>query len=86
MNTPVFNRIIAVMSIAAFSAYWGATFFFTMPDNYLKIKALAYDKVFQSIFYQQWSFFAPPPTYNDFLYFEFADTLSGEVQTFEVLS
>lgn len=58
--------------------------FFTMPNNYTQIKAYNYKRVFSTFFYQQWSFFAPPPTFNDKLYYEFVgseDTLIIEAIT-----
>ncbi|CAM1371292.1 hypothetical protein [Tenacibaculum xiamenense] len=62
----------SILIISIFTVYWGATIFFTLPENYLKIKALKYEKIFSSFFYQRWSFFAPPPKFNDRLYYNFA--------------
>jgi hypothetical protein len=70
------------LGLTAFSIYWFATFFFTFPENYLQIKAMSYEKLFSTFFYQKWSFFAPPPQTNDRLYYEFVnqkDTISIEV-------
>lgn len=66
-----------------FVLYWGITVFFTVPENYLQIKSLRYEKLFSTLFYQRWSFFAPPPQANERLYFEFVnsskDTIAIEV-------
>ncbi|CAM1341567.1 hypothetical protein [Tenacibaculum amylolyticum] len=68
--------------LSFFGLYWGTTVFFTMPENYLQIKANRLQKVFSTMFYQKWSFFAPPPKHNDRFYYEFSnskDTLLLEV-------
>ena len=65
-----------------FCFYWGVTIFFTIPENYLQIKSIEMEKIFSSFFYQKWSFFAPPPKFNDRLYYQFVnkkDTLLMEV-------
>jgi hypothetical protein len=63
--------------------YWSSTIFFTIPENYLQIKGIRYERLFSSLFYQKWSFFAPPPKHNERLYYEFVsnkkDTLTIEV-------
>jgi hypothetical protein len=71
--------------ITIFSIYWATTIFFVLPDNYLKIKMLRAEKLFSTFFYQRWSFFAPPPTSNDRLYFEFLNQDTQKVIVVEVL-
>jgi hypothetical protein len=71
--------------VALFTIYWATTIFFVMPDNYLKIKMLRAEKLFSTFFYQRWSFFAPPPTSNDRLYYEFVDKDTKKVTIVEVL-
>ncbi|MEN7546291.1 hypothetical protein AAG747_00135 [Rapidithrix thailandica] len=72
-----------LMVLFVFGLYWGITVFFTIPENYLQIKAIRLGKVFSTMFYQRWSFFAPPPQHNDRLYYQFIthnhDTLLYEV-------
>ncbi|MEX0274164.1 MAG: hypothetical protein AB3N16_07300 [Flavobacteriaceae bacterium] len=74
-------KIIGILAV--FSFYWLATIFFTLPENYLQIKSFGQKEIFHSLFYQQWSFFAPPPQTNDRLYYQFLneanDTLLVEV-------
>lgn len=67
-----------------FSFYWISTIFFTLPENYLQIKAMDYSKVFNTFFFQRWSFFAPPPQSNDRIYYEFKND-KGEKKTLEIL-
>ncbi|CAL2083664.1 hypothetical protein [Tenacibaculum sp. 190524A02b] len=62
------KKIISFIILVFFSVYWGATFFFTAPNNYLKIKEQEGGRIFKNFFYQAWGFFAPPPTSNDRLY------------------
>ncbi len=61
------------------SVYWSCTLFFTVPENYLQIKSMQYQQLFSTFFYQQWSFFAPPPQYNDRLYYEFVNTKNDTI-------
>ncbi|CAL2094950.1 conserved protein of unknown function [Tenacibaculum sp. 190524A02b] len=62
------KKIVSFVILALFSGYWGITFFFTAPDNYLKISQMEGGRVFKKFFFQKWGFFAPPPTSNDRLY------------------
>lgn len=78
-------KIKILLVFFGFLSYWSATIFFTMPENYLQIKALPYGKVFHTIFYQQWSFFAPPPQHNERLYYEFVNTEKQDTLLLEVL-
>jgi hypothetical protein len=76
------KKLIIFFGYTVFLAYWGITIFFTLPENYLQIKAIRYEKLFSTFLYQRWSFFAPPPQTNDRLYYEFCnekDTVSFEV-------
>lgn len=77
------TKFLTFFGYLFFLFYWITTIFFTIPENYLQIKTLKYEKVFSSFLYQRWSFFAPPPQTNDRLYYEFVnklnDTISIEV-------
>lgn len=82
-NYKMKTKTFIFLGYFVFILYWITTIFFTIPENYLQIKTLKYEKVFSSILYQRWSFFAPPPQTNDRLYYEFVnhnkDTISIEV-------
>ncbi|QKX04834.1 hypothetical protein HN014_07865 [Aquimarina sp. TRL1] len=62
------QKTIYYTTFLVFSLYWGATIFFNAPDNYMKIKLMEEESVFKTFFYQNWSFFAPPPNTNERLY------------------
>jgi hypothetical protein len=70
-----------------FSFYWLITIFFNLPDNYLKATFLEYESLFSFMFYQRWSFFAPPPTSDDRLYYIFKNRTdsTASLYTFEVI-
>lgn len=76
-------KLFIVFTIFLF--YWFITIFFTIPENYLQIKSLKYEKMFSSLFYQKWSFFAPPPNYNERLYYKFISKDNKDTLTVEVL-
>jgi len=80
------KRFFQYASLFLFAAYWGMTVLFTLPDNFVKLKADGGRQLFSDLFFQQWEFFAPPPTYNDFLYYTFLDPDTGEVKEVEVMN
>jgi hypothetical protein len=57
--------------IFIFSFYWVCTLIAVSPKNFIKINLYEQEQVFNALFYQKWGFFAPPPNYNDRLYFQF---------------
>ncbi|CAA7197270.1 hypothetical protein [Chryseobacterium potabilaquae] len=73
-----------------FITYWSITLFFTFPENPINVKNLKVRQCFDNFFYQQWSFFAPPATFNDRLYFSYIYhdpiTNNKKVRTFEALA
>ncbi|CAL2108435.1 conserved hypothetical protein [Tenacibaculum sp. 190524A02b] len=80
-KTIVFKLIVAV-----FGFYWLATLLFVSPDNYIKIAFFDQQGTFDTFFFQKWGFFAPPPKYNDRLYFTFESKKDSTVSyTFEVI-
>jgi hypothetical protein len=67
------------------TAFYGLmTLLYNAPSNPLRISFDAKLTTFEKWFFQKWSFFAPPPTENDRLYFAFSP-ISGEGVTIEVL-
>jgi len=79
-------KILKWTGLGLFAFYWACTFFFNMPDNYLTISATHGERVFTSLFYQQWSFFAPPPKSSNRLYYTFAAEDTTDMVVTEVLA
>ncbi len=80
------TTIITFLLFVVFLSYWLLTLFMNLPDNFLKINFLEYEKIFSKIFHQKWALFAPPPKSNDRLYYIFLkDSLSSDKSVYEVL-
>ncbi|MBP0613907.1 hypothetical protein J8J42_12745 [Chryseobacterium sp. cx-311] len=77
----IFKYIIAVIVII----YAASTLLYNSPNNYIKIKFEKELKIFDLFFNQRWGFFAPPPTFNNRLYYTFYDKNQKKIETFEVL-
>jgi hypothetical protein len=73
------------VSVFLFVIYWVLTVTFTFQDNYIKLSFLEYESNFQSLFYQNWSFFAPPPQFNEKLIYVFRFRETEKIRTFEAL-
>ncbi|TDE12136.1 hypothetical protein [Dyadobacter psychrotolerans] len=56
-----------------FITYWIATLIYCSPNNFIRIELNKYEAVFESMFYQKWTFFTPPPKVNERVYFLFID-------------
>ena len=78
-------NILRPIIYLAFISYFAATFLFTMPDNYISLQFYHQQQVFQQWLFQRWGFFAPPPNYDERLYYEFRDKLTHQSKTFEVM-
>ncbi len=78
-------RIFQVLILLLFVFYWGITFLYCSPSNYIRIKSGKAIFIFENFFYQQWGFFAPPPQHNDRLYYIFSDTVNGRERVYEAL-
>lgn len=79
------KKILTVIIILIFFTYWILTLIFTMPDNFINISFYKEELVFNSLLSQKWSFFAPPPNYNERLYFIFSSKKDSKVQIFEII-
>lgn len=77
------SAIISILILVA--AYWLITLFFVFPANYLSVKGYYASKYFDLLFFQRWGFFAPPPTYNERLYYSFYKSDMHPTGTYEVL-
>lgn len=81
------NRIIEFSVICLFFFYWAVTLFFNLPENYLTIKLSKQNTTFQTFLFQRWGFFAPPPTFDDRLYYVFhkkGDSTLRNIQPVEI--
>jgi hypothetical protein len=67
------------------TVYWLSTLCFNVPDNYVSLSLIKQSKEFNSFFYQNWSFFAPPPKANDKAYFIFYSKKDTSNVSFEIL-
>jgi len=54
-----------------FILYWFFTLIFVSPKNFIKINLYEEEQIFNTFLFQKWGFFAPPPKYNDRLYYKF---------------
>ncbi len=81
------SRIIKFFIVFLFTFYWVVTIFFNLPENYLTIKFSKQNTTFQTFLFQRWGFFAPPPTFDDRLYYVFhkkTDTAFRKIQPIEI--
>lgn len=61
----------STLVLGLFLFYSFFTVVFSTPDNFFNITLLKHKRLFNTFFYQNWGFFAPPPKSNDRLYFIF---------------
>lgn len=86
INFKYMSKLLIWLSAAFFLFYWILTIFFNLPPNPIKIRYAKEEKIFQSIFFQKWAFFAPPPQANDKLYYYFRSKIdTTDVKVFEAL-
>lgn len=64
-------KIATSIALIIFVAYWLSTILYVSPNNYIRIQFDDYLLQFESYFYQNWAFFAPPPQTNQRLYYLF---------------
>ena len=73
-----------ILSVTLF--YLVVTFYFNLPSNYLKIHCSGkFGNYFNFFMFQRWNFFAPPPNFNDRLYYTFKMKSNNKVEVYEVL-
>lgn len=78
--------IYSYLTIFIFAAYWFITLIFVSPHNFIKISLVEGEEMFNMLLFQQWGFFAPPPKYNDRLYYTFKNKKdSSDIKVFEVI-
>lgn len=65
------KKVVPYFILTIFGFYWMCTLLYVSPKNYIKIELLEQEQLFTTFFFQKWGFFAPPPKYNDRLYFRF---------------
>lgn len=80
-------RITSVSILLFVIVYWIVTFFFVLPSNYLNVQAYRESKFFDLFLFQRWGFFAPPPTFNDRLYYTYYDKNKNkkQIRSYEIL-
>lgn len=86
LHTQIMIKISKIIITGIILMYWLTTLLYNSPNNYLKIKFSKELSIFDMYFDQQWEFFAPPPTFNNRLYYTFLDDNRNEIATFEILS
>lgn len=79
------TKFFKILIAGIFLIYFAITLLYNSPNNYIKIKFEREIKIFDLFFNQRWGFFAPPPTFNNRLYYTFYDENQNEIATFEVL-
>ncbi|MGE9516860.1 MAG: hypothetical protein ACQPRH_05950 [Solitalea-like symbiont of Tyrophagus putrescentiae] len=80
INIKIFTVFILLLSFT----YWSLTILYCSPDNFIKIKFQPALTVFNQLFFQKWSFFAPPPTNNNVLYFSYIDNKGSLIATVDI--
>ncbi len=79
------KNVIYKIILILFCIYWTFTLFFIMPKNPLNLSVQKERDFFQANFFQRWSFFAPPPNYNQRVYFVYKNKLTSKKDIFEVI-
>ena len=75
------------ITLVIFSVYWLCTFLYVTPSNPVRIEYDTEMLIFASLFYQKWTFFAPPPQFNTNIYYTFTSTKNSELtRVFDVSS
>lgn len=83
----VFRSFLILSALSVFAIYWFLTLLYVTPNNPIRIDFDTELLTFGSLFYQRWSFFAPPPRYNIGLYYTFTDKADPSlVRVFDVSS
>jgi len=79
-------KMFQIIILGIFTVWWCSNFFFNLPDSSLPIvQNFNLYKKWDGLFYQRWGFFAPPPDYDDRLYYVYADLKdSTKVTAYEV--
>ena len=90
--TTLIENIKTYLILSIFAIYWGITLFFVvLPEDSAPILLNYHSAIrFNDYFYQNWGFFAPPPNYNQRLYYSFENinnpSVVKTVEIFEKLS
>lgn len=79
------KKILIPIIIILFSTYWITTIVFTIPENHINLSFYKQGLVFNNLFTQKWSFFAPPPNYDDRVYFIFHSKKDSSLKVYEII-
>lgn len=82
----MFRYVLSTLITGLFLFYGITTLIFSSPDNFINISLIDYSDKFNTLFYQRWAFFAPPPQSNDRLYYIFEKKGNkSEITVYEVI-
>lgn len=79
------SKISRFSIMLVFISYWLITVVFTFPENFINISLDRGNQIFQLFFFQRWAFFAPPPNFDERVYFTYIDRSSGLSKTYEII-
>lgn len=79
------KRSLAFIILLLFVGYWMLTLLYLSPSNPIRISSKDTLALFRRVNGQRWNFFAPPPTYNQRLYYTFTSKSTGQSVSFEVI-
>ena len=79
-------KLIKILILGCFIFWWGVILFFNLPESSLPIaENYSLYKTWNVIFFKRWEFFAPPPNYDDRLYYVYTDLKKPEnITNYEV--
>jgi len=79
-------RTIKYFLLIIFAFWWGLNFYFSFPKSSLPILyAHTLYQNWDNVFYQRWGFFAPPPKFDNRLYYVYANTKdTADIFVYEV--
>src|SRR5665213_3955688 len=71
------EKLLGMGALSVLAVYWLVTLLYVSPNNPIRVQFLPQLAFFERFFFQRWEFFAPPPMYNERIYFIF-EPLDGE--------
>ncbi len=83
----MFRYIISTLVLGLFLFYSILTIVFVSPSNFLNISLTESGNTFCVFFNQKWEFFAPPPNFNDRIYYVFENKkIKNDNRIYEILN
>lgn len=65
------EKILGGIVLLIAFGYWLLTLVYVSPNNPIRVQCFYACNFFEALFYQKWEFFAPPPTFNEKVYYIF---------------